>query len=224
MDEITSVQPLPGDLQYRFLAEGGRPMLYLSENSQVYLTDTDVSAYRYELSAIRGPQIAYMQTAYERLRQHECFPLAYQKFEGLTDYTYYPPNYLPDYSTITRQMPVELLLKTNMKHNSFRRELKRRTGHDFSGDNFYENRLLPAAPGVGGYIEKINRLTRSSNSRYKDIDAAYYIRIFSNDDHPLQRRLKRDTFAREVLAALRGTTNIVAEAFEIIACKFVPFT
>ena len=41
-------------LQYHFLAEGGRPLVYLSENSHVYLNQRDESIYRYQLSAIRG--------------------------------------------------------------------------------------------------------------------------------------------------------------------------
>ena len=95
-EEIILRRPGSQSLQYHFLAEGGRPLVYLSENDHVYLNQRDVSIYRYELSAIRGPQLIYMQTAYEHLRNHLCFPLAYEKQEGLADSFYQPVDYIPD--------------------------------------------------------------------------------------------------------------------------------
>ncbi len=223
LSEITLENPAPERFMYRFLAEDGRPIVYLTENSRVYYNYQDVSTYRYELSAKGGPQLSYMQALYERLRQHGCFPLAFQKLQGETDFTYQPLDYSPDYSLITRLMPVELLLWPPPKIGKLIRDLKRYTGYDFSGDAFYENRRARVIKGAGGYFEKINPIMRSVTSRYAGTDAFCYLRIFGNDDHPVQRRLKRDTCAREVIAALREKTNIRLEAFEVINCQFVPF-
>ncbi len=222
-EEIILRRPGSQSLQYHFLAEGGRPLVYLSENSRVYLNQRDVSIYRYQLSAIRGPQLIYMQTAYEHLRNHLCFPLAYEEMEGLTDSSYQPVDYIPDYSLITRLMPVELLIWTHLKKRALLKELRKYTGRDFSGDTLYEDCSSTAAHKTCCYLQRINEIAREVPSRYAGVDASYYIRIFGNDDHPVHRRTERDAFAREVLAVLRDKASISVKAFEVIGCEFEPF-
>ena len=222
-EEIIFRRPDRHSLQYYFLAEGGRPLVYLSENSHVYLNQRDVSIYRYQLSAIRGPQLIYMQTFYEHLRNHLCFPLAYEKLEGLADSFYQPVDYIPDYSLITRLMPVELLLWTHLKERVLLKELRKYTGRNFSSDTYYEDCSSPAAHKTCCYLEIIDKITLYSPSRYSETGASYYIRIFGNDDHPVHRRVERDAFAREVLAVLRDKASISVKAFEVIGCEFQPF-
>ncbi|MGI4789988.1 MAG: hypothetical protein ACRYFS_14200 [Janthinobacterium lividum] len=218
--EITLVHPDGKSLQYRFLAEGGRPMVYLSENPRVYHNESDTSSYRYELSAIRGAHIPYLQAIYESLLRHECFSLAYQKFEGLTDLTHQPLDYNPDYSLITRLMPVELLLWTNMTKRRLLRELRQCTNQNFSGDAFYDDH---SAKGAGGYLEKISLSVRTMTSRYSETDASYYIRIFGSDDNPSLRRTERDALARAMLIAVQQKLGVPVQIFEVINCQFVPF-
>ena len=222
-EEIILRRPGSQGLQYHFLAEGGRPLVYLSENDHVYLNQRDVSIYRYELSAIRGPQLIYMQTAYEHLRNHLCFPLAYEKLEGLADSFYQPVDYIPDYSLITRLMPVELLIWTHLKKRALLKELRKYTGRDFSGDTLYEDCSSTATHKTCCYLERIDKITLYSPSRYSETGASYYIRIFGNDDHPVRRRVERDAFAREVLAVLRDKASMSVKAFEVIGCEFEPF-
>ena len=140
---------------------------------------------------------------------------------GETDYTYQPPDFSPDYSLVTRQMPVELLLWTDLKERALVRELKRLTGLNFNLDGVFRDVTIP---GASGYIEQINKYERQDlNTRYAGTTASHCIRIFGIDDNPAWRRDARDALARGLLSVLREGTNYRPEAFEVIACDYVPF-
>lgn len=222
--EIKLVRSNLSSIQYGFFGQNGRPMGYLSENSQVYLYEIGMASYRYKLSAIRGPQIPYMQAAYEHLLQHACFPLAYQKVEQVTDFTYNPTDYVPNYSLITRLMPVELLLWTNLSEGALLRKLKGMTGMNLSSDHYFSRFQNK---GASGYVSKIYKQRHPKRhdptSRYARTTAPYYIRVFGLDDDPLRRRVERDALARRLYTSLLEEATIPVNIFEVVACEFLPF-
>lgn len=219
--EITLVHASPDSLQYRFVGRDGRPMVYLSENAQVYLNEIGMASYRYELSATKGPQIQYMQDAYRQLSQHGCFPLAYQEVEQVTKVTFEPNDYLPDYSIVTRRMPVELLLWTNLTNRTLLRKLGRITGMDLSQDVYFAASYNETALA---YVSKIDKYERQDpTSRYLGTTASYYIRVFGVDANPFLRRTERDALARRLYNSLLNDATIPVNIFEVIACKYSPF-
>lgn len=220
-EDITLVHTSSDNLQYRFFGPEGRPMVYLSENAQVYLDEIGMASYRYELSAIRGPQIPYMEAAYDRLLNHGCFPLAYQQVEQVTNLSFKPPEYILDYSIITRLMPVELLLWTTLTDPALLRKLKHITGLDLSPDVYF-----PACHNIGAaaYVSKVGKYERQDpTSRYAGTTASHCIRVFGLDSNPLRRRVERDALARRLFTSLSEDAIIPVNIFEVIACAFSPF-
>ena len=208
-------------LQYHFRAEGGRPAVFLSENFNTSYVKTDTSIYRYKLSAVRGPQVSFIRNVYDRFLQHDCFSLAYQESEGLTDFTYQPLNYSPDYSLITRTMPVDLLLWTDLTDRMLLRKLKRLTGLDLSPDIYFN-----ASHNIGAlaYVSRVNKYERQdSTSRFWETTASHFIRVFGLNDNPLYRRVERDALARRLYTSVSEDAIIPVNIFEVIACEFLPF-